>query len=164
MQLARSSERQLVAGLCQRVTHPGRRTASAVKTFKKPFSHTSHQHSSLAAISLLPLWFLLLQSISPPLAPCPFTWAACRKSLNSPVQFSPSSHSAPIDVHSLLFNSPSHISGPLESTTAPRFNNLFISQFLASKTPPTVMYFEFGQAFLSLPYVKLRNKIDSRNV
>jgi len=64
-QLPRLSERQLVVGLCQRVTHPVRRTASAVKTFKKPFSYTLRQHSSLPAISLLPLWFLLLQSISP---------------------------------------------------------------------------------------------------
>jgi len=34
-----------------------------------------------------------------------------------------------------------HISGPLESTTVPGFNNLFISQLLASKTPHIVMHF-----------------------
>ena len=43
-----------------------------------------------------------------------------------------------------------HISGPLESTTVPGFNNLFISQFLASKTPPFVMHFgsdKFSSAY-----------------
>jgi hypothetical protein len=91
-----------------RVAQPVRQSVISVRQPAILVCYTSHQHFSLPAISLLPLCFL--QSVfppPPPLAPGPFTWADCRKSLSAPVQFSPFPQSASIDVHSLHFNSPS---------------------------------------------------------